>query len=176
MFVHKTAHSPASVLCLLPPYPPLPHSSQVWLVFRRYREFVTLRQRLKTACQEHHQKHAAIPTRGDTNSHAAPAKRLSERGGGSIPGLHAAAADVSLTLGAGNKAGRTHGAARGGGGGGGGANSALIASVETILSECRFPSRLALGRSFSLRQERRKALHAFLAALVGEYLATCLEA
>lgn len=68
-------------------------------------------------------------------------------------------AEDGLTLAAANKSGRA-------GAAGASANSALIASVETILSECRFPSRLALGRSFSLKQERRKALHAFLAALV----------
>ncbi|CAN0566896.1 unnamed protein product, partial [Ectocarpus sp. 12 AP-2014] len=42
----------------------------------------------------------------------------------------------------------------------------LIESIETILFVCKFPSRIALGRSFSLKQERRKALHSFLEALV----------
>lgn len=132
------------------------HPFQVWLVFRRYRDFVTLRQRLKSACQGHHQKHGgASPVRGDPKSHA-PVKRLSGRVG-LTPGP--AAAEVGLTLGAGTRADRI-------GADGDRENSALIARVETILSEYRFPSRLALGRSFSLKQERRKALHAFLAALV----------
>ena len=137
-----------------PTCPPLPF--QVWLVFRRYRDFVTLRQRLKSACQGHHQKHGgASPVRGDPKSHT-PVKRLSGRVG-LTPGP--AAAEVGLTLGAGTRADRI-------GADGDRENSALIARVETILSEYRFPSRLALGRSFSLKQERRKALHAFLAALV----------
>eukprot|EP00752_Nemacystus_decipiens_P009870 g8806.t2 len=132
----------------------LPQTRQVWLVFKRYREFVTLRQHLKSACQGHHQKRGAPTARGDIKSHA-PAKRLSGRAG-SAPGL--GAAQVGLNVGVGSKADRVSA-------NGDRASSELIASVETILSECRFPSRLALGRSFSLKQERRKALHAFLAAL-----------
>eukprot|EP00903_Cladosiphon_okamuranus_P021797 g20043.t1 len=132
----------------------LPQTRQVWLVFRRYREFVTLRQRLKSACQGHHQKHSAPPARGDTKPHA-PAKRLSGRVD-STPGP--AASEIGLAIGTGNKTGWI-------GAGGASASSSLIGSVETILSECRFPSRLAIGRSFSLRQERRKALHSFLNAL-----------
>jgi len=149
---HPTPTSPP----LRPSAPaPLPSLSanahQVWVVFRRYREFVTLRQRLKAACQQQHHRPPASPP-GLTDKPRSQAKRPSGSGG--------------LALGT---AGGNGGGGGGSGGGGVGAvrpSPALIASVQKILSECRFPSKLALGRSFSLKQERRKALHSFVAALV----------
>ncbi|CBJ30972.1 conserved unknown protein [Ectocarpus siliculosus] len=135
----------------------LPHTRQVWVVHRRYREFVALRQHLKTACQHYRQKKPAPSSRGGKPH---PANKPPERG------------TASLGVGGGVSA-----AAAGGDGGGssGGGSSAcsrppgsaeLIESIETILFVCKFPSRIPLGRSFSLKQERRKALHSFLEALV----------
>ncbi|CAM9527177.1 unnamed protein product [Ectocarpus sp. 6 AP-2014] len=135
----------------------LPHTRQVWVVHRRYREFVALRQHLKTACQHYRQKKPAPSSRGGKPH---PANKPPGRGTASL----GVGGDVSAAAAGGD----------GGGSSGGGSSAGfrppgsaeLVESIETILFVCKFPSRIALGRSFSLKQERRKALHSFLEALV----------
>ena len=127
----------ASVLC------------QLWVVFKRYREFVALRQLLKTSCQQ--MKNPASST--SRSKSPARAKRPFAAGSGLGMGFVA-----------------------GGGSGGGGesragsgnivANRASAERIEKVLSTFRFPNKLAIGRSVALREERREAINAFLVALV----------
>ncbi|CAM9177600.1 unnamed protein product [Ectocarpus sp. 8 AP-2014] len=135
----------------------LPHTRQVWVVHRRYREFVALRQHLKTACQHYRQKKPAPSSRGGKphSANKPPGRGTASLGVGGDVSAAAAGGEGGGSSGGGSSAGsRPPGSAE------------LIESIETILFVCKFPSRIALGRSFSLKQERRKALHSFLEALV----------
>lgn len=124
---------------------------QLWVVFKRYRDFVALRQDLKTACQQLPKP----PSTSARNKSHTPAKRSFAAPGGRGSGFVAGG-------------GRRRGGVGGGGRGGGGvmASPELVERVKRILTQFRFPNKLALGGSVALRQERRKALHAFLVALV----------
>lgn len=130
--------------------PPCPTPPKLWSVFRRYREFVNLRQDLKTACQQQRQQQRAGSSTRGGKSHT-PTKQGSERGTTTV----VFSADGGGSSGGAVSRGRASSS-----------SASVIGKIEDILSECRFPSKIALGRSFSLRQERRKALHVFLSALV----------
>ena len=136
-----------AILIHPPPPPPLVRPftvysrrglTQLWVVFKRYREFVALRQLLKTACQQN--KNPASSS-GRSRSPARAKLPFAAASGSAAAESRAGGGNVVTS-------------------------KASAERIEKILSTFRFPHKLAIGRSAALREERRKALNAFLGALV----------
>lgn len=115
------------------------YGNQLWVVYKRYGDFVALREKVKTACEQ--QKALTPPLKPKPIN---PAKRLHGEGDGRIR-AQKKPAEVSPVV---------------------AADPTLAKRVKKLMSEHRFPRKIPLGRSVALKQERRRALHAFLRALV----------
>lgn len=127
---------------------------QVWVLFRRYRQFVALRQQLKAECRE------------STAPRNTPAKRSLTAGVGS-GGTHTnhSKSSTEAKMSAARVAGGTMPVPVSSSGEMVG-QTASSEAVRAVLAEFKYPSKIAIAGPTALRAERRRSLNAFLQALV----------